>query len=112
MTDNPVETHYTRTELGDEILAALRAAGKYPDHLTAGDGAARGARRLHRKRARARRRFRPRRAVAVSRLALWLPGQRCRLDRRICPYSRDADPVDQTGGKGRLSPGQRARAAV
>ena len=37
MTDNPVETHYTRTELGDEILAALRAAGKYPDHLTPDD---------------------------------------------------------------------------
>jgi ubiquinone/menaquinone biosynthesis C-methylase UbiE len=37
MTDNPVETHYTRTDLGDEILAALRAAGKDPDHLTPDD---------------------------------------------------------------------------
>ena len=37
MTDNPVETHYTRTDLRDEILAALRAAGKYPDHLTPDD---------------------------------------------------------------------------
>src|SRR6516165_4199020 len=37
MTDNPVETHYTRTDLRDEILAALRAAGKDPDHLTPDD---------------------------------------------------------------------------
>ena len=37
MTDNPVETHYTRTDLGEAILAALRAAGKDIDHLTPDD---------------------------------------------------------------------------
>ena len=32
MPDNPVETHYTRHDLGEVILAALKAAGKdlYP----------------------------------------------------------------------------------
>jgi len=37
MTDNPVETHYTRDDLGEAILAALRAAGKDIDHLTPDD---------------------------------------------------------------------------
>ena len=37
MTGNPVETHYTRTDLGEAILAALRAAGKDIDHLTPDD---------------------------------------------------------------------------
>ena len=37
MTDNPVETHYTHTDLGEAILAALRAAGKDIDHLTPDD---------------------------------------------------------------------------
>jgi SAM-dependent methyltransferase len=37
MPDNPVETHYARTDLGEAILAALRAAGKDLDHLTPDD---------------------------------------------------------------------------
>ena len=37
MTDNPVETHYTRHDLGEAILAALRTAGKDIDHLTPDD---------------------------------------------------------------------------
>jgi SAM-dependent methyltransferase len=37
MPDNPVETHYTRHDLGEAILAALRAAGKDLDHLTPDD---------------------------------------------------------------------------
>jgi len=37
MADNPVETHYTRDDLGEAILAALRAAGKDIDHLTPDD---------------------------------------------------------------------------
>ena len=37
MTDNPVETHYTRTDLGSAILAALKAAGKNLDHLNPDD---------------------------------------------------------------------------
>jgi SAM-dependent methyltransferase len=34
LSQNPVETHYTRERLGDIILAALRQAGKDIDHLT------------------------------------------------------------------------------
>jgi SAM-dependent methyltransferase len=34
---NPVETHYTRRDLGETILAALRSAGKDLDHLTPDD---------------------------------------------------------------------------
>jgi SAM-dependent methyltransferase len=37
MLDNSVEAHYTRTDLGEAILAALRAAGKDLDHLTPDD---------------------------------------------------------------------------
>jgi ubiquinone/menaquinone biosynthesis C-methylase UbiE len=37
MPNNPVETHYTRTDLGEAILAALRTAGKDIDHLTPDD---------------------------------------------------------------------------
>jgi SAM-dependent methyltransferase len=37
MADNPVETHYTRHDLGDVILAALKQAGKDIDHLTPDD---------------------------------------------------------------------------
>jgi SAM-dependent methyltransferase len=37
MPDNPVETHYTRDDLGEMILAALKAAGKDIDHLTPDD---------------------------------------------------------------------------
>ncbi|MBO0736825.1 MAG: methyltransferase domain-containing protein [Alphaproteobacteria bacterium] len=37
MPDNPVETHYTRNDLAEVILAALRAAGKDVDHLTPDD---------------------------------------------------------------------------
>ena len=37
MPDNPVETHYTSTELGATILAALKAAGNDLDHLTPDD---------------------------------------------------------------------------
>lgn len=37
MSDNPVETHYTRQDLGDVILAALKQAGKDIDHLTPDD---------------------------------------------------------------------------
>jgi len=37
MPDNPVETHYTRTELGATILAALKTVGKDLDHLTPDD---------------------------------------------------------------------------
>jgi ubiquinone/menaquinone biosynthesis C-methylase UbiE len=38
MTDaRTVEDHYTRGSLGDTILAALRAAGKDPEHLTTDD---------------------------------------------------------------------------
>ncbi|HEX4185709.1 MAG TPA: methyltransferase domain-containing protein [Stellaceae bacterium] len=37
MPDNPVETHYTRTALGEAILTALKAAGKDLDHLTPDD---------------------------------------------------------------------------
>jgi ubiquinone/menaquinone biosynthesis C-methylase UbiE len=37
MPGNPVETHYTRDDLGEAILAALKAAGKDLDHLTPDD---------------------------------------------------------------------------
>jgi SAM-dependent methyltransferase len=37
LSDNPVETHYTRQDLGDVILAALKQAGKDVDHLTPDD---------------------------------------------------------------------------
>jgi SAM-dependent methyltransferase len=37
MPENPVETHYTREDLGETILAALKAAGKDLDHLTPDD---------------------------------------------------------------------------
>src|SRR6516225_5931210 len=37
MPDDPVETHYTSTELGATILAALNAAGKDLDRLTPDD---------------------------------------------------------------------------
>jgi len=37
MPDNPVETHYSRGDLYDTILAALKAAGKDTDHLTPDD---------------------------------------------------------------------------
>ena len=37
LSDNPVETHYTRQDLGDVILAALKQAGKDIDHLTPDD---------------------------------------------------------------------------
>src|SRR5437667_766368 len=37
MADNPVETHYTRHDLGDVILAALKQAGKDIDRLTPDD---------------------------------------------------------------------------
>jgi SAM-dependent methyltransferase len=37
MPDNPVETHYSRGDLYDTILAALKAAGKDADHLTPDD---------------------------------------------------------------------------
>src|SRR5437763_4250401 len=37
LSDNPVETHYTRQDLGQVILAALKAAGKDIDHLTPND---------------------------------------------------------------------------
>jgi len=37
MPDNPVETHYTREDLGEAILAALKAAGKDINHLTPDD---------------------------------------------------------------------------
>src|SRR5437588_10737422 len=37
LSDNPVETHYTRQDLGDIILAALKQAGKDIDHLTPDD---------------------------------------------------------------------------
>ena len=37
MPDDPVETHYTSTELGATILAALKAAGKDLDRLTPDD---------------------------------------------------------------------------
>src|SRR5260370_23172399 len=34
---NPVEDHYTRQDLGEIILAALKQAGKDVDHLTPDD---------------------------------------------------------------------------
>ena len=37
MPDNPVETHYTRDDLGAAVLGALKAAGKDIDHLTPDD---------------------------------------------------------------------------
>jgi len=37
MPDNPIETHYTRSDLGEAILAALKAAGKDLDHLSPDD---------------------------------------------------------------------------
>src|SRR6516165_7160005 len=37
MPDNPVETHYTRHDLGDVILAALTATGKNLERLTPDD---------------------------------------------------------------------------
>jgi cyclopropane fatty-acyl-phospholipid synthase-like methyltransferase len=37
MPINPVETHYTRPDLPEAILAALKAAGKDIDHLTPDD---------------------------------------------------------------------------
>ena len=37
MPENPVETHYTSGDLGEAILAALKAAGKDLDHLTPDD---------------------------------------------------------------------------
>ena len=33
----PVEAHYTRPDLGEMIVAALKAAGKDLDHLTPDD---------------------------------------------------------------------------
>ena len=37
MADDPVETHYTTQDLGQVILAALKAAGKDIDHLMPDD---------------------------------------------------------------------------
>ena len=37
LSDNPVEAHYTRQDLGEIILAALRQAGNDIDHLTPDD---------------------------------------------------------------------------
>ena len=37
MSDNPVEAHYARRDLGETILAALKQAGKDIDHLTPED---------------------------------------------------------------------------
>ena len=37
MSDDPVETHYTREDLGGLLLAALKQAGKDIDHLTPDD---------------------------------------------------------------------------
>jgi len=37
MPDNPVATHYARPDLGEAILAALKAAGKDIDHVTPDD---------------------------------------------------------------------------
>src|SRR5260370_31544456 len=37
LTNNPVETHCTRQDLGDIILSALKQAGKDIDHLTPDD---------------------------------------------------------------------------
>src|ERR1700751_31078 len=37
MPNNPVESHYTRDDLGETILAALKDAGKDHDHLTPDD---------------------------------------------------------------------------
>jgi SAM-dependent methyltransferase len=37
MADNPVQTHYTARDLGQTILAALKAAGKDIEHLTPDD---------------------------------------------------------------------------
>jgi ubiquinone/menaquinone biosynthesis C-methylase UbiE len=37
MPENPVEIHYTRDDLGEAILTALKAAGKDLDHLTPDD---------------------------------------------------------------------------
>ena len=37
MAGNAVETHYGRSDLGEAILAALKAAGKDLDHLTPDD---------------------------------------------------------------------------
>ena len=37
MQVNPVQTHYTRPDLGEVILAALKAAGKDLDHLAPDD---------------------------------------------------------------------------
>jgi SAM-dependent methyltransferase len=37
MAENPVETHYASPDLGQRILAALKAAGKDLDHLTPDD---------------------------------------------------------------------------
>ena len=37
LSDNPVETHYTRQDLGGLILAALKQVGKDIDHLTPDD---------------------------------------------------------------------------
>jgi MPBQ/MSBQ methyltransferase len=37
LADDPVETHYTRQDLGGIILAALKRAGKDIDHLTPDD---------------------------------------------------------------------------
>jgi SAM-dependent methyltransferase len=37
MPHHPVETHYTRRDLGEVILTALKAAGKDLDHLTPDD---------------------------------------------------------------------------
>src|SRR5438067_7133180 len=37
LSDNPVETHYSRQDLGGVILAALKQAGKDVEHLTPDD---------------------------------------------------------------------------
>ena len=37
MPQNPVETHYSRQDLGEIILAALKQAGKDAEHLTPDD---------------------------------------------------------------------------
>ena len=95
------------------ILAALRGMGKDIDHLTpgrsgagrrvsrraaAGDDPTGRAPRPDRNRAGARCRVRTRRAVAVSRLALWRACQRRRSDRRIRRGRPDADPPHRARG--------------
>jgi len=120
MPDNSVETHYTRHDLGEIILAALKKAGKDVDHLTPDDLAPvdefHGGQRPATIRLAELVGFTgtervldvgsgARRAVTVPRVALRLPGEWRRSDCGILPCCRNADAVNGARWQGRLPTG-------